>query len=141
MMGMAPDFLFPRIEREYLESQPVGRLATASPRAVPHVVALCYANDEGRIYVNTDLETRKGRNVSRNSRVAFIVDEYLNWEENRGVIAFGDAAFVTKGDSFRRGRHLIYSKYPKWGDTWPIEENDAQVLVIRPSKTIAWGLE
>jgi nitroimidazol reductase NimA-like FMN-containing flavoprotein (pyridoxamine 5'-phosphate oxidase superfamily) len=92
---MASDFLFPEIEREYLESQPVGRLATASPKAVPHVVALCYANDEKRIYINTDLETKKGRNIARNGRIAFIVDEYLNWEENRGVIASGRAGILS----------------------------------------------
>ncbi len=131
---------FSAVEREYLEGQPVGRLATATPEGVPHVAALCYANDEDLIYINTDLETKKGRNIQRNRKVAFIVDEYLSWEKNRGVIVFGEAWFETKGPLFRKGRELVYGKYPKWERTWPIKEDDAQMLVIRPSRTIAWGL-
>ena len=121
---MTRKFVFPLVERRYLESQFVGRLATASPKAVPHVAALCYANDEGLVYINTDLDTKKGRNIEKNSRVAFIVDEYLSWEKNRGVIVLGGAKFTTKGIHFRKGRELIYSKYPKWEATWPMEEDD-----------------
>jgi len=86
------------------------------------------------------MESKKGRNITKNNRVAFIVDEYLSWEKNRGVIILGRAEFKRKGLLFRKGRDLIYAKYPKWKETWPIEENESDVLVIRPTKVIDWGL-
>lgn len=131
---------FSSVVEKYLAEQPVGRLATSTPDGVPHVAALCYANDQDLLYVNTDLESKKGRNISENSRVAFIVDEYLSWEKNRGVIILGDAEFKTSGRLFRKGRELIYAKYPKWQQAWSIEENESDVLVIRPTKVIDWGL-
>jgi len=131
---------FSSVVERYLEGQPVGRLATSTPDGVPHVAALCYGNDQDLLYINTDSESKKGRNISNNSKVAFIVDEYLSWEKNRGVIILGEAEFKTNGPLFRRGRDLIYSKYPKWKQAWPIEENESDVLVIRPTNVIDWGL-
>lgn len=131
---------FSPIEKRYLEEQSVGRLATATKDGVPHIVAICYANDRELIYINTEYESRKGRNIQKNKKVAFIVDEYISLEKNHGVIVHGEAVFDTTGPLFTRGRDLIYAKYPKLEKEYPIMENKSQILVIKPTKIISWGL-
>ena len=132
---------FSPVEQRYLDEHHVGRLATATKNGVPHVAVVCYASDEELIYVDTDYESKKGRNIQRNNKVAFIVDEYISWEITPSyVIAQGEAAFKTSGPLFERGRERIYAKYPKWEEEYPISENKSYILVIKPAKIISWNL-
>ena len=132
---------FSPIEQRYLNEHYVGRLATATKNGIPHVAAVCYASDEELLYIDTDYESKKGRNIQRNNRVAFIVDEYISWEKTPSyLIAEGEAAFKTGGPLFEKGRELIYAKYPKWEKEYPIAKNKSHILVIKPTKIIGWNL-
>jgi len=131
---------FSQQEYVFLIKQQVGRLATVTKQGVPHVAAVSYANDEGLIYISTDYESKKGRNIRRNNRVAFIVDDYINWEKTFGVIIEGEANFTTKGSFFRNGKNLLYEKYPKWELDYPLIEEQSYVLIIKPTNIISWGM-
>jgi len=126
--------------RRYLETQELCRLATASKDGVPHVAALCYATDGERIYISTSVESRKGRNIRENRRVALIVDDFPGWLKERGVLINGEAEFVMSGELHRRARALIYRKYPQWESSYPIEEGRDPILVVTPRKVLPWNI-
>ena len=131
---------FSQKELEFLKKQQVGRLATLSRDQSPHVTPLCYATDGERLYLNTTYDSKKARNIRENSKVSFVVDEFICWGDFRGMIVSGKAEFVLRGKLHQIGRDLIYKKYPKWQESYPIEEGNEYVLMITPTKVICWGL-
>ncbi len=119
----------------------MGRLATISRNQVPHVIPLCYACDEERIYLNTGFDSKKARNIKENPKVAFAVDEFIRWGDFRGMMVTGKAEFVVKGKLHQIGRDLIYKKYPKWEESYPIHEGSDHILVITPTEVVSWNLQ
>jgi len=132
--------IFSQKELEFLKKQQVGRLATVSRNQVPHVAPLCYASDEKRLYLSTAYNSKKARNIRENPKVAFVVDEFISWENYLGIMVNGKAEFVARGKLHQIGRDLIYRKYPKWEKSYPIQEGSEHVLVITPAKVISWNL-
>jgi len=128
-------------EARYLEQQMVGRLATVSKKGTPHVAPVCYASNSERIFINTGRNSKKVRNITANRRVAFVMDEYLSWEKNRGIIVQGVAEVLERGEEYKLGRRLIYGKYPKWEQEYPIIEGEEILLAIIPKKVLSWGLK
>jgi nitroimidazol reductase NimA-like FMN-containing flavoprotein (pyridoxamine 5'-phosphate oxidase superfamily) len=132
--------IFSQKELKLLERQQVGRLATSSRNQVPQVTPLCYASDEEKIYLSTGYDSKKARNIKKNPKVAFAVDEFNSWEDYRGMMVSGKAEFVARGKLHQIGRDLIYKKYPKWEEEYPIQEGSDHVLVITPTKVVSWNL-
>jgi len=54
----------------------------------------------------------------------------------------GKAELISRGKLHQIGRGLIYKKYPKCEENFPIEEGgwSEYILVITPTKVISWGL-
>jgi pyridoxamine 5'-phosphate oxidase family protein len=86
-------------EIEYLRSQRLGRLATIGPDGDPHVVPVGFrynaAKDSIDIGGHNFAARRKYRDMQRDSRVAFVVDDVLPpWRprmiEIRGTVEFGN---------------------------------------------------
>ena len=132
---------FSATEAKYLEQQMVGRLATASKKGTPHLAPICYASNSQKIFIHTGRDSKKMRNILENRKVAFATDEYLSWEKNRGIIVQGVAEILEKGRTYELGRELIYAKYPKWEQEYPIVEGEEVLLAIIPKKVLSWGLE
>ncbi len=90
-------------ETEYLESHLLGRLATVSPDGQPHVVPVGfqYNAELGTIDIGGhDFARRKKyREVQRNPRVAFLVDDLasVNPWRVRGIEVRGEAEVLTSG--------------------------------------------
>jgi len=131
---------FSQKELEFLKKQQVGRLATVSRDQSPHVTPLCYATDGERLYLNTAYDSKKAKNIRENPKVSFVVDEFIGWENYRGVIVNGKAELVVRGKLHQTGRDFIYKKYPKWQEVYPIQEGSDYILVITPTKIISWNL-
>lgn len=55
----------------------------------------------------------------------------------------GKAELITRGKLHQIGRDLLYKKYPKYEEDYPIEEGGSNkyILVITPTKVISWGLQ
>lgn len=132
---------FSPTEAKYLEQKMVGRLATASKKGTPHLAPICYASNSEKIFIHTGRNSKKMRNIMGNRRVAFATDEYLSWEKNRGIIVQGVAEILEDGKTYELGRKLIYAKYPKWEQEYPIIEGEEVLLAITPKKVLSWGLE
>lgn len=128
-------------EAEYLERQKVSRLATASKKGTPHLIPICHASNSKKIFIHTGRDSKKMRNIMENKKVAFVVDEYLSWETNRGIIVQGVAEILESGEEYELGRKLIYAKYSKWEQEYPIIEGKEVLLMIIPEKVLSWGLD
>jgi pyridoxamine 5'-phosphate oxidase family protein len=116
-------------EIAYLNSQILGRLATANAQGQPHVtpVGFRYNAETGTIDVSGyDLAaTKKARDIERNPRVSFVVDDLESvkpWRP-RGVTIRGTAVIYNDSNSVDGG---------PFGSTW---------IRIIPNRVVSWGLE
>jgi pyridoxamine 5'-phosphate oxidase family protein len=115
-------------EIAYLNTQPLGRLATVSPDGTPQVkpVGFQYKPDLGVIDIGGHAmgASTKFRNVRAGGRAALVVDDLVSrdpWTV-RGVEIRGEAEALTGQDPERPGF-------------------SGEVIRIRPRRVISWGLE
>ena len=118
---------FTQAEIAYLQSQPLGRLATVNASGDPHVVPVGYR-------YNAELDTIDigGRNMGqskkyheavRHGRVSFVVDDVLPPWKPRGIEIRGRAEAITTdehGGPRKPGTELIR---------------------IHPTRIVGWGLD
>jgi pyridoxamine 5'-phosphate oxidase family protein len=90
--------LFTEKEIEYLRSQRLGRMATIGPHGDPHVVPVAFRYNEEKDTIDIGghsfAKRRKYRDMQRDPRIAFVVDDVLPpWRprmiEIRGTVEFG----------------------------------------------------
>jgi pyridoxamine 5'-phosphate oxidase family protein len=120
---------FTPAEIAYLQSQPLGRLATVGSNGQPHVVPVGFRynpeHDTIDISGHDFAKRKKFRDVRRNPLVAFVVDDLASvtpWRV-RGIEIRGEAEILeTGGQSIR----------PFF---------DQEMFRIRPRRVISWGLE
>ncbi len=120
---------FTLAEIAYLQSQRLGRLATVGPDGQPHVVPVGF-------HYNPDLDTidigghdfakrKKFRDVQRNPRVAFVIDDIrsVNPWRVRGIEIRGEAEVLETG-----GKDIM----PGF---------DPEMFRIKPKRIVSWGIE
>jgi nitroimidazol reductase NimA-like FMN-containing flavoprotein (pyridoxamine 5'-phosphate oxidase superfamily) len=93
------------------------------------------------VYLNIGHNSKKARNINTNPRVQFVVDDVPSFDDFRGVLITGDSELISDGKYHEIGKILLYSKYPKYEEKYPIEEGgwSKYILVITPSKISSWG--
>ena len=141
---------FSQRELEYLKEKALagarGYIATVSRKQNPQLTPVGYVADEDRIYLNIKHDSVKARNIRRNPRVSFVVDDMIgDWKEGniRGVSVSGKAELISSGKVWETGRDLMYEWFPwivtEWGgiteDGW-----SKYILVITPIKVRSWCL-
>lgn len=116
-------------EVAYLRSQRLGRLATVGSDGQPHVVPVSfrYNADQDTIDVGGHgFATRKKfRDVQRNPRVAFVVDDVpsvVPWQA-RGIEIRGEAEIRATG-----GQEIM-------------ADFDPEMFRIRPRRVVSWGID
>ena len=139
--------IFTEQQRAFLNTQRVGRLASASRDGAPHVIPVCYACDGAALYIALDAKPkrvaperlRRIRNILENPRVALVIDRYSDdWSELAYLLIQGTAALVRPGDAeHSRAVALLRERYVQYL-AMPIEQQP--VIAIRPAKVVAWGL-
>jgi pyridoxamine 5'-phosphate oxidase family protein len=115
-------------EIAYLNSQRLGRLATAGPDCQPHVVPLAFRynpeHDTIDISGHDFAQRKKWRDVHQNPRVALVVDDLASvqpWRP-RGIEIRGEAEILHSG-----------------GKTVNPYFND-EMFRIRPKRIYTWGI-
>ena len=139
---------FSQKELEYLKEQALagtrGYLATVSRKQSPQLTPVGFVADEERIYLNIQHDSVKARNIRRNPRVSFVVDDFIPPMREaiiRGVSVSGKAELISSGKHHEAGRDLFYEWFPWWEDKYPIQEGGlGNILVITPTKIRSWGL-
>ena len=114
-------------EIAYLEGQRLGRLATLGRDGSPHVVPVTFRinREEDAIEIGGhDFASRKKfRDVGRDGRVSFVVDDVLPPWEPRAVEIRGQAEIIDTG-----GKAIM-------------DAFDDPIFRIRPTRVVSWGLE
>jgi PPOX class F420-dependent enzyme/OxyR family protein len=120
--------VFTPAEVAYLARQRLGRLATVGAARQPHVVPVAFRHnpDEDTIDVGGHgfARRKKYRDVQRNRRVAFVVDDLASVQPwvARGIEIRGEAEILpTGGQSIQPGF-------------------DPQMFRIRPRRIVGWGI-
>jgi pyridoxamine 5'-phosphate oxidase family protein len=126
--------IFSQKEKEYLKSQRLARIATATSipeeRSVqPDVVPVGFDFDGEYLYVGgmNLLKSTKYRNVLKNEKVAIVVDDLKTidpWDP-RGIKIYGTADVIT-----RQGGYMESTDHP-----------NPYYIRISPKKKWSWGVE
>jgi nitroimidazol reductase NimA-like FMN-containing flavoprotein (pyridoxamine 5'-phosphate oxidase superfamily) len=120
----------------------VCRIATVGRDGRPHVVPVCHAADNGRIYFGTGRDSLKVRHLKANPNLTVVVDVYAeDWGGLKGVMIQGSAALIARGPRFRRFRDLLYRKYPQYPKEAAIGERDSVMIEVTPRHVTSWGFD
>lgn len=129
-----------RAHLDFLALQRVVHVATADARGVPHVVPVCAAVADGRLYFASAKAGRKIANLRANPHVAISADDYTEaWGGLRGVVVTGTARLHAGDATFRRIRRLLYAKYPQYPREAALGDRDSLVVAVTPRRVVAWG--
>lgn len=131
---------------DFLESQRVGRLATADKTGQPHVIPVCYACDGSRVYIALDAkpkrvapqQLKRVRNLLAHPQVALVVDRYSDdWAQLGYLLIRGMATLLPLTDPAHTAIvSLLRARYPQY-QVMPIHEQP--IIAIQPVTVTAWG--
>jgi pyridoxamine 5'-phosphate oxidase family protein len=131
-MGFTP------AEIEYLNSQPLGRIATVAPDGQPDNAAVGFRlQEDGTILVGgmRNTRTRKWTNIEAGAnRVALVVDDLLStrpWRP-RGIRIYGTAETQHTEGQFGPGAYIRITPTTSW--SWGIEPEPERGF--RPHRTV-----
>jgi len=109
--------------RAFLDAHAVGHLATTGADGAPHVVPLCYARIDDRLYfVADDKPKRRGpralkrlANIAANPRVALVVDDYdADWSRLAYLLLHLDAEAVDDPVEYAGALAALRQRYPQY---------------------------
>ncbi|MGH9006457.1 MAG: PPOX class F420-dependent oxidoreductase [Acidimicrobiales bacterium] len=108
-------------ERAYLESQPLGRLATVDAQGRPHIAPVGYTYNATTGTIDIDgfnmSSTAKFRHVRRSGVAALVVDDVLAPWRPRGIEIRGQAeALDTAADAETGLIRLHLDRIHSWGE-------------------------
>ena len=130
-----------KTEKDFISLQRVIRVTTVDKMGVPHNVPVCHVMEGNYIYFATGKKSKKVKNLTENSKVALVCDEYSEiWSYLRGILIQGEARIISKGTTFRKPRMLLYQKYPQYEKEAPIEEGKTVIIEVVPQNVVSWGL-
>ncbi|WP_458720353.1 PPOX class F420-dependent oxidoreductase [Candidatus Nitrosocosmicus sp. R] len=128
--------MFTEKEKEYIKSQRLARIATASavsPSDIascqPDVAPVGFDFDGEYFYVGgiNILKSTKYKNILKNSKVALVIDDLktINPWDPRGIRIYGIADTVD-----RQGGYMSNTDHPQ-----------SRYIRIRPTKKWGWGID
>ena len=131
-------------QRRFLDRSRVGHLATADAKGVPHLIPVCYAADEGTLYITVDekpkrrdIPLKRVRNILDNPQAAFVVDRYdEDWSRLGWVMLRGPAEILDFGPEHDFAQALIVARYPQL-EAMRIAE--LPVIALRIARATDWG--
>ena len=127
----------PAIAEERLAQARVGRLATVTAEGRPHVVPVCFALHEGRIYTAVDAKPKRTAalarldNVRATGRASLLVDHYEeDWSRLWWVRAEGPAEVIASDAAI----DALAAKYDQYRAARPA----GPVIAIAPERWRSW---
>jgi len=129
-------------EIEFVEKLPVCRLATVTKNCRPMVRPVWPAYDGKNIYIATDLDTPKLKQIEANPEVSLVFDDYdrNEWTSLCGIRFQGSASILTKGEEYRHAHTLLKEKYPEYRTKeggW--KEGEVPIIKIVPTNVRKWA--
>ena len=125
---------------EFVALERVCRVATSGAAGMPHAVPVCHVWSGGKVIFGSGDTGRKMKNLAENPQVTVVVDVYSDvWSTLRGVMIQGRAKVVERGPRFRRGRDLLYRKYPHYSRDAALSPSDSVIVEVTPTRVFTWG--
>ncbi|MDP9237841.1 MAG: TIGR03668 family PPOX class F420-dependent oxidoreductase [Chloroflexota bacterium] len=132
--------------RRFVESQRVGRLATADERGRPHVVPICFALDGATLYTPIDEKPKAGdytrlrrlRSIAVNPHVQVLLDLYddADWSCLRYVQLRGTARVIDGGEEHTRAIALLRARH----EQYVAMKLDARpVIAVDVERVVQWS--
>ena len=123
----------------------MGRLATVDAGGAPHVVPICFALLDGRIYSVVDEKPKRTtrlqrlRNLEANPRAALLIDRYSDdWSQLAWVMVRGLAEVIEAGEEHAAAIAALRAKYRQYR---AMALDDRPVIRLSPERVNAWGLD
>jgi PPOX class probable F420-dependent enzyme len=114
------------VARRRVADARVGRLATLTPEARPHVVPCCFVLDDETVYSAVDakpkstLALRRLENLRAHPSCSLLVDHYAEeWADLWWVRVDGSGRVIEGGDERERALDLLKSKYRQYREAVP----------------------
>ena len=127
--------IFSEIERTYLEGQGLGRLTTVDADGAPQVRPVGFRlNEDGTIDIGGPAVTRtqRYRNVLRNPRVAFVVDDMTPPDDPDAV-----KPGMGRGVEIRGRAETLAVDVPPVAPEWFGKD----IIRIHPTRILSWHLD
>ena len=131
-------------QRAFVAAQRVARLATADAAGRPHVVPVCYALLQGKVYFTIDEKPKKKptalkrlANLRANPFAALVVDRYdEDWSRLGWVMLQGAAAIVESGPEHDQAQAALRARYPQLR---AMRIESLPVVAVRIDHVASWG--
>jgi PPOX class probable F420-dependent enzyme len=120
----------------FVERSRTATLATIGPTGLPHVVAMWYAVVDGQVWVETKAKSQKVRNLRRDPRMTFHVEDGLTYDSLRGVSLEGRGEIVEDPDALWQVGVSMWERY-----TGPYTEEARPLVEIMLNKRVAVRLD
>lgn len=128
----------------FLMAEPrLGRLATATPEGIPHVVPIWFTLVGAEVHAHTAGESTKARNIRANPRFALAVDDPV--PPYKGVTLMGEAEVVGEDVLDSRGlardlaiRYMGLDEGAGFGEHLAAMPGEHVTLVLRPERWESW---
>lgn len=126
---------------KFFNSQKILRLATIDKSGNPHIVPVWYMYQNRKIYIGTNAETQKAKNIKKNSKVAYCVDVGINSPDIIGVMGVGKAKLILQKTRVKTIAKKILRRYfaslQNKSAQQLLKDTDC-VIEIMPKKVTTW---
>jgi nitroimidazol reductase NimA-like FMN-containing flavoprotein (pyridoxamine 5'-phosphate oxidase superfamily) len=127
--------------QSFMDKERLASFATADPNNQPHVVPVFFIYEDGKVYVQTDRNSVKVRNLLRNSNAAVAV-----YREEEAVVIRGNGRVIDSEEEFIKRTQDHINKYKlrldgQGRDSLGIPLFDKKVrcvVEITPKKIMFW---
>jgi len=127
-----------------LEERRIATLTTYSEDGLPHVTAVWYLYEDGAIYIATDTNTSKGKNLQRDPRMAICIESREGGRE-AGLSACGVAQLLTGDEAAPIALRLNAKYLTDEAMAHPVVgaffiESSNLVIKLEPRRWISWDM-
>jgi len=126
---------------EFLKTQKVLRLATIGNDKISHIVPVWYMYSSKKIYIGTNTRTQKTKNIKKNNKVAFCVDQGVI-SPIYGVMGQGNANIILENNKVKQIAKKILARYFKSiqnKSAVELLDNTDCIIEIIPEKLTTWS--
>jgi PPOX class probable F420-dependent enzyme len=130
--------------RGFLAEKMVMQCATNGPRGLPHMVALWFVTDDGRLRSWTYAKSQKARNLERDPRATLGLEDGVQYHELRGVMFECDVELERDPQKVERFGLELFERYAPGGLDDEIRAMVAKQapkrvgLTFIPTRTVSW---
>ena len=128
-------------QNEFLKKQKILHLATIDKTGTPHIVPVWYMYTAKKIYIGTNTNSQKAKNIKSHKKVSFCVDVGINAPNIFGVMGRGNAKLIKEKPTVSSMAKKILLRYFKSLNSKSAKEilDDTDCIIeVTPKKYAVW---